>query len=151
MTAPTCLVVAFTVHGRPTTQGSKRLVGKVMLESSTRNNDWRAQVSLFAQQAMTTSPTSKFVNLAAVFCFPRPVSHYGTGKNSDKLKPNAPAYPRQMDLDKLVRSVGDAMTGIVYLDDVQVVSLDGTRKVWAERSAMPGGVEITVTEIEGSE
>lgn len=140
------MIVRFTVHGRPTTQGSKRLVGKVMLESSTRNKDWRAQVSLFAQQAMTTGPTAQFVNLAAVFKFPRPASHYGSGKNSRVLKPSAQAYPRGLDLDKLVRSVCDAMTGIVYLDDSQVVSFTGTCKVWCPRWES-GGVGIEVLEV----
>ena len=58
-----------------------------------------------------------------------------------ELKATAPAAPRRPDLDKLVRSAGDAMTGIVYVDDGQIAILSACKeygdraetivKVWA--------------------
>ena len=38
-------------------------------------------------------------------------------------------YPKQPDLDKLVRAVMDALTGVCYVDDSQVVSINA-RKEW---------------------
>ena len=50
------------------------------------------------------------VSLRCEFVFPRPLSHYGTGKNATKLKPSAPRYHvKTPDLDKLVRGVCDSI------------------------------------------
>lgn len=38
-------------------------------------------------------------------------------------------YPKSPDLDKLVRGVLDALTGVCYVDDSQVVKIDA-QKVW---------------------
>ena len=63
--------------------------------------------------------------------FTRPKSHYGTGKNSGTLKPSAPAYHIiTPDHDNLVKFYGDAMTGIVYHDDKQIVGSVECGKVW---------------------
>src|SRR3954449_13019503 len=45
------------------------------------------------------------------FYFPRPATHYGTGRNAGQLKDSAPLYPDTVgaDLDKLARSTVDAL------------------------------------------
>lgn len=144
-------MIRFTVVGVPVAQGSKRAflnrhTGRASLvESSHRHKDWRSLVSLVAAEHRPAEPLTGGLNLAAVFRFARPASHYGTGKNERTLKPSAPRSVGKPDLDKLVRSIGDAMTGIVYADDSQIQSLDGTRKAWVDRWDYPG-VDITITE-----
>jgi Holliday junction resolvase RusA-like endonuclease len=149
------MTIAFTVPGRPAPQGSKQAfvnkhTGRASLvEMSWRHKDWRAVVSLAAAERMSgLEPLDHGLdlNLAAVFRFCRPASHYGSGKNSRVLKPSAPNAPRKPDLSKLVRSIEDAMTGIVYHDDDQIVSYDGTRKAWCDRWETPG-VDIEVCEV----
>ena len=57
------------------------------------------------------------------FAMPRPGSHYGTGRNADKLKPSAPAgHTSKPDITKLIRSTEDALKGIAWVDDTQIVS-----------------------------
>ena len=53
----------------------------------------------------------------------RPKSHFGTGKNADKVKQSAPVFPATMpDIDKLMRAILDGLTDAqVWLDDGQVV------------------------------
>ena len=69
-----------------------------------------------------TLPTSKPLEVTHTFYFKRPASHYGSGKNSGVLKPNAPKYhTKTPDLTKVIRSTEDALTGIVWVDDCQVV------------------------------
>lgn len=70
--------------------------------------------------------------IRCVFMFARPGSHYGTGKNSQRLKPSAPQHHLQApDTDKLCRLVCDALTvAQVWRDDCLAVSVQG-RKVWA--------------------
>ena len=66
--------------------------------------------------------------------------HYGTGKNAHLVKDSAPAHPTvKPDVDKLSRSVLDALTGIVWVDDAQVVDKT-VRKRYAETDRM----EVTI-------
>ncbi|MCR4339570.1 MAG: RusA family crossover junction endodeoxyribonuclease [Gemmatimonadaceae bacterium] len=61
----------------------------------------------------------------------RPAGHYGTGRNAGTVRPCAPEWPTtKPDADKLTRALLDALTGVAYVDDSQVVHL-GIRKEWA--------------------
>lgn len=72
------------------------------------------------------------------FLMPRPKSHMGTGRNAGALKAGAPKFHIVApDKTKLTRCVEDALTGIVYADDRQVV--DGhQRKEYAFGFEQPG-------------
>jgi Holliday junction resolvase RusA-like endonuclease len=84
------------------------------------------------------------LHVGVTFSMPRPKGHYGSGRNADKVKASAPPYPvGRPDLDNLVKAVLDALRGIAWGDDTQVVSLRA-RKTWAEPS--PGAV-IVVREV----
>lgn len=151
MTTP---VVIFEAIGIPVAQGSKKVMRNrhtgnvVMFDSSKRHRPWRVLVSLVAQEAMLAGPIMQAVNLAAVFKFPRPEKHYRAGKYAHLLKDSAPCqHISTPDLDKLVRCVCDSMTGIVWGDDSQVVSLDGTHKMWVPHGENGGvGIVVTITE-----
>ena len=123
-------VVRFQVPGLPMAQGSKRHVGHgVMVEMSKKLPAWRSDMQLMGQRAMAGrellyGPTS----LRAVFAFPRPLYHYGTGRNAGRVKDSAPGWKVSApDLDKLVRALGDALTGVVIRDDAQICDLAVTK------------------------
>ncbi len=61
------------------------------------------------------------------FLFARPQSHYRT---NGQLKPSAPQYctARIGDLDKLVRALCDALQGLCYLDDAQIIEINANRR-----------------------
>jgi Holliday junction resolvase RusA-like endonuclease len=122
-------VLEFVVAGIPAPQGSKRVFvrgGRVSLvESCARVKPYRALVSLAASQARTEAPTQQPVGIAIAFVFVRPKSHY-TSKG--ELRAGAPSFPGKPDVDKLCRAVLDALTGILYHDDAQVVSLSATKR-----------------------
>lgn len=105
------------VPGFAKPQGSKRHVGRgVMIEMSKDLGPWRDRVGWFALQARPgTAPIERLIPviLVAEFVMRRPVA---TPKRS------TPPAIRAPDLDKLVRSVGDALTGIAWIDDAQLVS-----------------------------
>jgi Holliday junction resolvase RusA-like endonuclease len=130
--------VEFTVLGEPQPQGSKTIVrrkGKrpVVREDNPLTQPWRQAVAAAALKAIGTytadegtsgynPPLEGPLQLRAVFVFARPQAHFGTGRNSGRLKPSAPNYCRtRPDVDKLLRAVGDAITGIVCRDDAQIV------------------------------
>ena len=139
------LRLSFEVAGTPIPQGSKRAwlnstSGKVMMTeaSGTKHSTWRNEVTGQARQAMANvgrfgQPYREAISCTLTFQFHRPLSHYGTGKNSEAIKPKAPTHPvKPPDLDKLTRAIWDSLTSVVWVDDAQVVAAT-IRKQWVER------------------
>jgi len=124
----------FRVLGTPVPQGSVKAFGsKVVANNEQALGTWRSDVAFAAQRA---KPANWDINAAVAvrceFVFPRPLSHYGTGKNVAKLKPSAPKYHvKTPDLDKLVRgvadSIGDAVAKVLLNNDSQIVTLYATK------------------------
>ena len=140
--------IIFFVEGVPAPQGSKTHVGGGrLIESSRQVGPWRDTVRRAAVEAMASRPPIEGpVYLVQVFALPRPKSHYGTGRNSGRVKRAAPHRPpARPDLDKLARAVGDALTGVCYRDDAQVVNLCAAKYyvMPSGRLSVPG-VEIRV-------
>jgi crossover junction endodeoxyribonuclease RusA len=135
-------IYSFTVFGTAAPQGSKRHLGNgVMVESSNRLRPWRNDVRCAAIDNKPTAwdlASSMQVNL--IFWFPRPASHYGSKNGMSYLKANAPVEPvsaRVGDIDKLSRAVLDALTGVAYLDDRQVVNLQARKAYLMGLNAAP--------------
>lgn len=126
-------MIDFVVAGIPQPAGSKKIVtarggarvGRPILidDASNRSRGWRKTVAAAARDAMEgREPLEGPLSLMLVFSMPRPAYHFGTGRNADTLKPSAPARPTvKPDVLKLARLVEDVLTGIVYLDDAQIV------------------------------
>jgi len=134
------------VSGIPQPQGSKRLFGGRLVEGNDKTlRPWRATIAGEARHKFVNNssesrePTTDAVFVTLGFMFARPKSHYGSGRNSHEIKRSAPAYKStRPDLDKLVRAVLDALTGIVFVEDSQVAGLSAW-KDWG-----PPGVAIRV-------
>ena len=120
------------VPGLPAPQGSKKHVGHgVMVESSKRVKPWRATVTAAIVEAGWQHDPILYgpVGVSLTFSFPRPQAHYGTGRNADRIKANAPDWhDKRPDVDKLCRAVLDALTesGAIR-DDAQVVQLHAAK------------------------
>lgn len=128
------------VRGIPAPQGSKRHVGRgIMVESSERVKPWKELVSLTLAEHLDSKPLIEPLSLTLLFVLPRPKLHYRKQRNGGmELKEGAPTYHHNRpDLDKLVRAVLDACSGILFVDDSQVCSLHAM-KLYDERP----GVEI---------
>ena len=132
--------VRFFVPGVPQPGGSKRgfpvklKSGKqriAIVEDAKHNAAWRAVVSLAARQHVDR-PFAGPVVVFFDFVMPRPKHHFGTGRNAARLRPGAPlAHTIKPDRTKLQRSTEDALTGIVWGDDCQVVA-GGTSKLYGD-------------------
>jgi Holliday junction resolvase RusA-like endonuclease len=141
--------ITFTVHGLPAPQGSKVWKGNgVMVESSKNVKPWRQDIKY---TALDTKPVdwdlSGPMSLSVVFRFQRPKTHYL--KNG--LRPTAPYYctsARNGDIDKLLRATCDAMTGILFDDDRQVVSVSAIKR-YCTANEQPGAI-ITLTALNQS-
>lgn len=117
------------VAGRPAPQGSKRHVGNgIMVESSKAVAPWRTTVAWHAAQAYQGAPLQGAVQVVLRFVMPRPVS---------TPKSKTPEAIKKPDLDKLVRAIFDALSGVVWRDDSQVVEVLAD-KVIAGLDEQPG-------------
>lgn len=127
-----------TLFGKPATQGSKRgfpiprkdgTTGVRLTDDCAELKAWRQQVAQTALAQFHDLPVTHAVELRIVFYRPRPKGHFGTGRNAHKVKASAPRYPATIpDLTKLTRAVEDALKGVVYRNDSQVVRQDLWKK-----------------------
>jgi crossover junction endodeoxyribonuclease RusA len=136
------VAVVFRVSGTPVPQGSLRAHmagGTPVLHYSNREPlaVWRDQVRAACLLELGLSePTAGPFAISIGFRFRRPAGHYSAA--TGRVLPRyADARPdRRPDLDKLVRAVLDALTGVVWRDDGQVVHICA-RKVYETE---PGAV-----------
>ncbi len=129
------------VWGLPAPQGSKRHVGHgIMIESSKKVKPWREAVKTAALTVQDDQPPLDGpIDVTVHFYLPRPKGHYGTGRNTGKLKHSAPSHPAtRPDVDKLVRSTLDALgDAYMFTDDSQVVNLVAGKR-YATNERPPG-------------
>lgn len=137
--------IRFTVPGVPAPQGSKTRTKWGVREDNPATRPWRTAVAWEATAAMHADERDTFLgplSLQVVFYFPRPKNHYRTGRLAGVLKDQAPRrHISKPDVDKLVRAIGDALTGIVCRDDSQIAELRA-EKLYGEPRAI-----VTVTEL----
>lgn len=147
--------ITFFVAGIPMTAGSKRafplkkggtFTGRyIMVDANPKAKDWKVTVAHAGEAAMAGVPTpfdhpllEGPIGVSFTFHMPRIGSHY---RANGELKPNAPMRPIvRPDVLKLSRAVEDALTGIMWRDDSQIV-IEMLEKVYAEKP----GCLITIT------
>lgn len=122
--------IAFTALGKPEPQGSvsafyvKSLGRAVVTSDNKANKGWRRDVAAQALQSLrgTGHAPPAFpagpILLRVLFHMPRP----------KHLKDKNPPHLTTPDLDKLVRSVCDALKGIAWTDDKQVVEIEASKR-----------------------
>lgn len=137
--------MSFFVPGTPAPQGSKRYVGHranrygsdpskrlpVLVESSAKVAPWRAvvaQVAALKTRDIEDGPVSVEVE----FILPRPKS----------LPKRITHMVKKPDLDKLVRSTLDALSGVSYADDNRVTRLIASKRY--VRDGEHTGAHLTV-------
>lgn len=122
------------IPGTPIPQGSSRafMAGgrPIITADNTRTRPWRADIHAAVRDRIGDDivyPTGP-VGLRFIFIMPR-----------RKAEPNriTPPHTRKPDIDKLQRSVMDAITGLIFTDDSQCVDI-AARKRTAEIGEQPG-------------
>jgi len=137
--------ITIRVVGIPAPQGSKTLTRYgAMIEASKKVKPWRTNVKEAALNCYSSGALNLPVKADIEFVFPRPKSHFGTGKNAEVLKPSAPKYSVSRgngDIDKLARSTLDGLSvsagGSVIEDDCLVVELNTTKR-YVNKDELPG-------------
>jgi len=141
----------FRVYARPVSQGSmrERLVTRrkpgqrtrfIVHDMGARLHVWREAVAASARLAGVRLPRTD----PATTPFSVSITFYV--ERRDGFVCAWPTYKH--DLDKLTRAVLDALTGIAWADDGQVVRFRNVAKEWAS-AACPVGAMIQVEQLPG--
>jgi crossover junction endodeoxyribonuclease RusA len=120
--------------GRPVMKNGKPLIRTATTHDNPKTKGWQ---QLVAEQAQTIASEGIFIGpvvLTVTFRLPRPQS----------LPKRCLHHTKKPDLDKLVRATNDALTGVLYTDDSQIVDLHA-RKTYVAIGAAPSA-HITVEE-----
>lgn len=130
---------SFFVAGKPACQGSKTAFGRIgrdktgkqrvfvnMVEQDKGLDEWRMTAGNVARVMLPNAwELEGLFVLKVIFYLQRPKSHYGS---KGELKIKAPVFHSQIkDYDKLLRAIGDSLTGICYKDDSMIVSGSGMK------------------------
>lgn len=151
--------LTFFVPGIPAPGGSKRAFGikkggvytgrfVVTEAGGDKTKHWRASVGQAAAGAVLMEPKFESfpltgaIELLLLFRLVRPKSHFKTGHPFLKLGSPARHIIRP-DVGKLARATQDAMKGIIYRDDSQIVKETHSKIYSADQS----GCQITIREI----
>lgn len=94
------------------------------------------------------APLTEPLEVTMQFAFPRPKSHYRSGKYATIMRDSAPRHmDKTPDIDNLVKFYLDAMNTVFYEDDRQVISLH-CKKLYVDQCDDPGWVHIILREVE---
>jgi Holliday junction resolvase RusA-like endonuclease len=143
-------VITFDVLGLPQPQGSVKSLGtaagRTILTHSNGSKlmPWRQELATAALNARPADwNLETAIALSLTFRFPRPA---GQHRKDGSVKPSAPTSKlTKPDLDKLIRSCGDAFAGVLYRGDQQIVSITAAKR-FAVGTETPG-VLVTVIPI----
>lgn len=133
----------FVVFGQQQTAGSKRAFARIgangrpfasVVDDNPKTKNWQAAVAQAAAVAMRCAGSTSLLEgplvLCVVFTRVRPAGHFGKrGLNKTGLE--NPWPHKKPDLLKLARAIEDALTGVVWRDDAQIVR-EVLEKRWGE-------------------
>ena len=114
----------FEVLGDPKPQGRPRAFKRGKhIQMYSPKTEWKESVKYAA--AKEEPIYAEAIEIRLEFYFARPKSHFGTGKNAEKLKSSAPKYhTKKPDVDNLAKAVLDACQDVgLFKDDSAVISL----------------------------
>lgn len=140
--------IEFFIHGEPipAPRPRGRLVkpkgGKPFIHIYTPPDDeaWKKAIALAAWKAVGTTldgPTRVDIE----FLMPRPLHHFGTGRNASTLKPGAPHWHTvRPDRDNLDKAVLDALTAAGVFGDDCCVCDGQILKRYPRPGEVPGAI-----------
>jgi crossover junction endodeoxyribonuclease RusA len=124
------------VFGEPASQGSHSVInGRIVQVNSAKHKRWRNAVAFAAMDLVGSDweLLDEPIKLSVIFYLPRP-------KTATR---DLPAV--MPDLDKLIRSVGDSLTGTIIRDDSRIVIIQA-QKIYADERG--SGALIRVSSVE---
>lgn len=118
-----------------------------MRDAGKHTAEWRRTVALMARRSYRGTPLQGPLCLTLTFVMPRPQSHF---RANGTLKYDSPKWHTcKPDRTKLMRALEDALTGICWIDDTQVVT-GMAEKIYGEKSGAHVRIEpVPLTKLTG--
>lgn len=141
--------IAFTVYGEAKTAGSKKafysakLKRAIITDDNAKSRDWKEHVASAARQEYSGELLTGALKVSLTFYRVRPAGHYNSRGELNKTGRESIAPATRPDALKLARCVEDALQGVVYRDDAQIV-VELLVKEWGE----PARCEILIESIQ---
>ena len=130
-------------NGRPVMKNGRAIV--VCRDDNPNLQSWRGAIADAARRAYGQALMTGAIYMENHFWMPRPKGHFGTGRNANRLKDDAPQFMMQKpDDDKLTRAIADALTGVVWRDDSQIC-----RRLISKSWGDCYRTEITIVSLDG--
>lgn len=141
--------IAFTVLGKAQPAGSKKAfafrrsngaLGATVTDANPNAKAWKQEVASAAREAFQGHLLGGALRVCFTFYRPRPLGHFkkSGGLNSAGLEAVHPTT--KPDVLKLARGAEDALTGVVWRDDAQIVD-ERLVKAWGEPARMEVVIE----------
>ena len=138
--------IEFTVIDKPEPAGSKKAfpfrrrdgsLGANVVDDNDKAKGWKRSVAVEARIAYDGPLLEGALKLQIALFFPRPKGHFGT----KGLKDAAPSHHLvRPDATKCLRGIEDALQGVLYRNDSQIVL-----QIVSKQFGEPGRAEITVS------
>lgn len=114
--------IMFKVYGEPVAKGRPRFTRQGRTYTPAKTKTYESEVAMLAKAAMQgeeplKTPIAVFIHAT----FPVPLS-YSKKRRSDCLA-NYERHIKRPDADNIAKAITDAMNGVVYEDDSQIVIL----------------------------
>jgi Holliday junction resolvase RusA-like endonuclease len=105
----------------------------MLLDASPRTREWRDLLTLEMRKCAPPQPLDEPVFVQLTIFVQRPLSHYGTGRNADRLKRGVPDIPKTgLDTDKVLRACNDAAKNAGWFVNDSRVAECHVRRCYAE-------------------
>ena len=148
--------IQFTVLGKPQPAGSKRAFalrrrgGSLVtrgdgspvinvVDDNANSKQWKHYVATTAREAYRGELLRGPLCVQFLFVRPRPKGHFNSHGQLNKKGLRETSPTTKPDVLKLARAVEDALTGVVWFDDAQIVE-EGLEKKYGE----PARVEVSI-------
>lgn len=143
------MVITFSVFGKPQSAGSKRAfvptnkstgqpfrradggVVVSVVDDNAKSKDWKRLVASVAQHYRPARLIEGPVKLTLTFQRERNKGHFNSKGQLNKAGLATPYPIAKPDVLKLARGVEDALTGVIWKDDSQIV-VEHLFKVWGD-------------------
>ena len=146
-------MIELFVNGKPRTAGSKsaffnKKTGKIIVAPAGKyQKPWMEMVRW---AAIEKGYNGKFILEGAIkltieFTFRRPKSHFK--KNGELTKSAHPYHTTKPDLTKLTRAVEDALTGLIWIDDSQIIVQATLKRYMTNNAGEAEGCYVKIEEI----
>lgn len=132
--------IKFTIPGTPVAKARPRITRSGHAYTPKKTADYEMRVKICVMQLMAVQrlrPTTEAVRLTVQAFFPIPASW--TKAKKEKALNGDLKHTTKPDFDNVEKAIQDAMNGIVYKDDSQIVLVAGSKEYASEPR-----VEVTV-------